>query len=176
MVDLFKDLKKPGDTKQDFSTFFDKMKTQFVGIEEKSKKGLKDMVQKAYEGSKDSTAFERALRSGYEKMGARPSEKITGKEKNRNYDPSIDGYGGVIDRIENYGGKNTTTTTTGLMANASVDVGGVITVKFEAPPNVTITQQMMDSFVNTPDFKQYIVNLTTKQKETGAPVSSSYGN
>ena len=176
MVDLYKDLKKPGGTKEDFSTFFDKMKTQFTGIEENSKKGLKDMVQKAYEGSKDSTAFERALRSGYQKLGAQSSQKITGKEKTTNYDPSIYGYGGVSTADEKYGGKGTATTTTGLVANANVDVGGTITVKFEAPPNVTITQQMMDSFVNTPDFKQYIVNLTTKQKETGAPVSSSYGN
>jgi hypothetical protein len=45
---------------------------------------------------------------------------------------------------------------------SKVDVGGVITVKFEVPAGTTLTQQQLNAMVNSEEFKQYLVNVTRK--------------
>jgi predicted nucleic acid-binding Zn ribbon protein len=45
---------------------------------------------------------------------------------------------------------------------SQVDVGGVITVKFEVPAGTTLTQQQLNAVFNSEEFKQYIVNVTRK--------------
>lgn len=45
---------------------------------------------------------------------------------------------------------------------SQVDVGGVITIKFEVPPGTTLTQQQLNAIFNSDEFKQYIVSVTKK--------------
>jgi hypothetical protein len=65
---------------------------------------------------------------------------------------------------------------TSTTTKTTVDVGGKIQVEFNTSNGSELTRKMLDDWANSPQTKQYFMNLTAQQDPTKAPITTTYGN
>ena len=162
MKNLFQDINSNKIDIKDFGSNFDKIKEKFVGgasnLAEESKKIIKEILDetaKSIKGSSDVEKFFRKEITGeelYKKTANLP--KIVGQEPISK--TSIFGTRSFDSPSEKTSGVQT--------VNSKVDLGGVITIKVDAPPGVS--QQQLTTYFESPSFKRMIYEYwSSKSKE-----------
>jgi hypothetical protein len=152
MKNLFQDINSNKIDIKDFGSNFDKIKEKFVGgasnLAEESKKIIKEILDetaKSIKGSSDVEKFFRKEITGeelYKKTANLP--KVVGQESISK--TSIFGTRSFNSPSEKTSGVQT--------VNSKVDLGGVITIKVDAPPGVS--QQQLTTYFESPSFKRMI--------------------
>jgi hypothetical protein len=162
MKNLFQDINSNKIDIKDFGSNFDKIKEKFVGgasnLAEESKKIIKEILDetaKSIKGSSDVEKFFRKEITGeelYKKTANLP--KVVGQESISK--TSIFGTRSFDSPSEKTSGVQT--------VNSKVDLGGVITIKVDAPPGVS--QQQLTTYFESPSFKRMIYEYwSSKSKE-----------
>jgi hypothetical protein len=162
MKNLFQDINSNKIDIKDFGSNFDKIKEKFVGgasnLAEESKKIIKEILDetaKSIKGSSDVEKFFRKEITGeelYKKTANLP--KVVGQESISK--TSIFGTRSFNSPSEKTSGVQT--------VNSKVDLGGVITIKVDAPPGVS--QQQLTTYFESPSFKRMIYEYwSSKSKE-----------
>jgi len=162
MKNLFQDINSNKIDIKDFGSNFDKIKEKFVGgasnLAEESKKIIKEILDetaKSIKGSSDVEKFFRKEITGeelYKKTANLP--KVVGQES--------------ISKTSIFGTRSfdsPSKKTSGVQTvNSKVDLGGVITIKVDAPPGVS--QEQLTTYFESPSFKRMIYEYwSSKSKE-----------
>jgi hypothetical protein len=173
---LFKDIKSGKAINLSLADFADKINSQSKNFEGDIKKGLVDALERVSDKLGKNTYGEALLKDLTSKLtesvGGKVSPTTSNVNKVESVSPIYNQLAGNDRMMSESSTKNVTTTQT----KANVDVGGKILVEFSTPNGSQLTQKMLDDWANSPQTKQYFLNLTTPNTPTKAPLERTMGN
>ena len=156
------------------SKYFERAGNQAGEVNEKFKDTMTKAIEEARANTTDKTAIERAMQQGYDYVLGKVAPKAEEKRAGGN-EPISSLIEGKQSQMKD------AATQTGSYApaggqNSKVEVAGSIKIDITAPPGFSDEkiQKLIYDKLNEQGFKDYIVNVTTAQNPTKAPVGSSY--
>jgi len=167
-------LKNNMSTTDALSKYFEKVGNQTGEVSEKLKTSMTKALEEARGNTTDKTAIERAMQQGYDyvlgKVAPKAEEKRAGGNK-----PISSLIEGKQSQMKEAATQTGSYAPTGGQ-NSKVEVAGSIKIDITAPPGFSDEkiQKLIYDKLNEQGFKDYIVNVTTAQNPTKAPVGSSY--
>lgn len=175
LVQLKEDiLKNNMSTTDALSKYFERVGNQTGEVSEKLKNSMTKALEEARANTTDKTAIERAMQQGYDYVLGKVAPKAEEKRAGGN-EPISSLIEGKQSQMKD------AATQTGSYApaggqNSKVEVAGSIKIDITAPPGFSDEkiQKLIYDKLNEQGFKDYIVNVTTAQNPTKAPVGSSY--
>lgn len=169
--DIFKNNMSTTDA---LSKYFERAGNQAGEVNEKFKDTMTKAIEEARANTTDKTAIERAMQQGYDYVLGKVAPKAEEKRAGGN-EPISSLIEGKQSQMKD------AATQTGSYApaggqNSKVEVAGSIKIDITAPPGFSDEkiQKLIYDKLNEQGFKDYIVNVTTAQNPTKAPVGSSY--
>ena len=173
---LVKDVQSGKGLGNSLANLFDKVNDQSKTMGADFKKGMDNVLDKIYNKIGDKTYGETLTKDLMGQLMGKDNTKSTVKTNETK--PSLYNQlnnGGAT--AENLNRATSTTPTTNItQTKTSVDVGGKIIVEFSTPNGSQLTQKMLDDWANSPQTKQYFMNLTTPNNPTKAPLERTMGN
>jgi len=173
---LVKDVQSGKGLGNSLANLFDKVNDQSKTMGADFKKGMDNVLDKIYNKIGDKTYGETLTKDLMGQLMGKDNTK--GSVKTNETKPSLYNQlnnGGAT--AENLNRATSTTPTTNItQTKTSVDVGGKIIVEFSTPNGSQLTQKMLDDWANSPQTKQYLLNLTTPNNPTKAPLERTMGN
>jgi len=173
---LVKDIQSGKGIGTSFANLFEKVNDQSKTMGADFKKGMDSVLDKIYNKIGDKTYGETLTK---DLMGQLMGKDATnGAVKTNETKPTLynqlNNGGATAENLNRATSIAPTTTTT--QSKTSVDVGGKIMVEFTTPNGSQLTQKMLDDWANSPQTKQYFMNLTMPNNPTKSPVERSIGN
>ena len=173
---LVKDVQSGKGLGNSLANLFDKVNDQSKTMGADFKKGMDNVLDKIYNKIGDKTYGETLTKDLMGQLMGKDNTK--GSVKTNETKPSLYNQlnnGGAT--AENLNRATSTTPTTNItQTKTSVDVGGKIIVEFSTPNGSQLTQKMLDDWANSPQTKQYFMNLTTPNNPLKSPVERTIGN
>lgn len=174
---LVKDIQSGKGLGTSLANLFDKVNDQSKTLGADFKKGMDKVVNNIYGKIGDKTSGEALTKELLGQIMGKDATK--GTVKTNETKPALYNQlnnGGATAEKLSQATSPTSTTKTSTQTKTSVDVGGKIIVEFSAPNGSQLTQKMLDDWANSPQTKQYFMNLTAPSNPTKSPVNTSYGN
>ena len=172
---LVKDIKSGKGLGESFANLLDKVNDQSKTMGSDFKKGMDKVLDNIYGKISDKTSGEVLVKDLMGQLLGKDASK--GAVKTNETKPSLYNQlngGATAESLSRATSQPLTTNTTQTKTN--VDVGGKIMVEFSTPNGSELTKKMLDDWANSPQTKQYFMNLTSPNNPTKAPVNTSYGN
>jgi len=167
-------LKNNMSTTDALSKYFEKVGNQTGEVSEKLKTSMTKALEEARGNTTDKTAIERAMQQGYDYVLGKVAPKAEEKRAGGN-EPISSLIEGKQSQMKEAATQTGSYAPTGGQ-NSKVEVAGSIKIDITAPPGFSDEkiQKLIYDKLNEQGFKDYIVNVTTAQNPTKAPVGSSY--
>lgn len=175
LVQLKDDIQKNNMSTTDaLSKYFEKVGNQTGEVSEKLKTSMTKALEEARGNTTDKTAIERAMQQGYDYVLGKVAPKAEEKRAGGN-EPISSLIEGKQSQMKEAATQTGSYAPTGGQ-NSKVEVAGSIKIDITAPPGFSDEkiQKLIYDKLNEQGFKDYIVNVTTAQNPTKAPVGSSY--
>jgi hypothetical protein len=174
---LVKDIQSGKGVGNSFANLFDKVNDQSKTMGADFKKGMDNVLDKIYNKIGDKTYGETLTKDLMGQLMGKDNTK--GSAKTNETKPSLYNQlnnGGATSENLSRATSIPATTTNTTQTKTSVDVGGKIMVEFSTPNGSQLTQKMLDDWANSPQTKQYFMNLTTPNNPTKSPIERTIGN
>jgi len=178
MKEMFEDISSgKKDKKSATADLLDKVQKIMVNTEKDVLDGLKktgvNIAEKLTDKTSGESSMKQFLTEIMKEYGQFDTAKGTNKIKNEQISSLMYGKDGASKQLEAAGAKGESTTMT---TKSTVDVGGKIIVEFNTPNGTELTKKMFDDWANSPQTKQYFLNLSSPQNPTKASNTTTLGN